>query len=191
VVGHQLIGAHLDALARRLPADIVDELADGLTETFQRRLGQGLTAEAAARSAIAEFGTVDVIVTEFVRQSPGRRAARVLLASGPVVGACWAVAAVTGHAWTWPTPAPIRAVFAGTLVMVVAALALAATARRSYRRTRVAVLAGVGLLLLDIAALGCVALAAPDATAALSVAVTASLVRVCLTTRALHRLHAA
>jgi hypothetical protein len=42
---------------------------------------------------------------EFTRQAPGRRAARLLLATGPLVGACWAAALTSGRAWTWPVSA--------------------------------------------------------------------------------------
>jgi hypothetical protein len=188
VAGHRLIDAHLDALARRLPGDAVDELADGLSETFQRRLDLGLPVEVAARSAIAEFGAVDVIVAAFVRQAPGRLAARALLASGPVVGVCWAAAMVTDEAWTWPVPGSVRVAFGAALVTVVVALALAATARRSYRRTRIASFAGLALLALDTGALACVALARPDSTVAVCLAAVASLTRVSLTVRTLPKL---
>jgi hypothetical protein len=185
VAGHRLIDAQVTALARRLPADTVDELADGLTETYRHHLALGRPADAAARAAIAEFGDAEVIIAEFVRQAPGRRTARALLASGPVVGGAWAVALFTAHAWAWPVPAPIRVAFGVGLLAVLAALALAATARRSYRRTRIGAFGGLTLLLLDTGALACVASAPPAATVPLCIAVAASLTRVTLTARAL------
>ena len=36
MASHQLIDAYLGSVAPRLPADTVDELADGLTETYRR-----------------------------------------------------------------------------------------------------------------------------------------------------------
>lgn len=36
MASHHLIQEHLAELARHLPADTVDELADGLIETWQR-----------------------------------------------------------------------------------------------------------------------------------------------------------
>jgi len=102
--GPGLISGYLDALAGQLPGPVVEELAGGLEDTYRRHLGLGLASEAAARAAVAEFGDPGLIAAEFARAHPARRAARRLLAAGPVVGACWAVALVTGRAWTWPVP---------------------------------------------------------------------------------------
>ena len=81
MAGHDLIDGYLTTLAARLPADAVDELADGLTETYRRHLSTGVAARAAAAATVAEFGTPEVVVAAFVRQAPGRRLARLLL--------CW------------------------------------------------------------------------------------------------------
>ena len=78
---------------------------------------------------------------EFTRQAPGRHAARLLLATGPVAGGCWAAALILGRAWTWPVPATARTGFAAVLLLVVLALLAAATSRHSYHRTRLAILA--------------------------------------------------
>jgi len=99
--GPGLISGYLDALAGQLPGPVVEELAGGLEDTYRRHLG---LASEAARAAVAEFGDPGLIAAEFARAHPARRAARRLLAAGPVVGACWAVALVTGRAWTWPVP---------------------------------------------------------------------------------------
>lgn len=188
MAGHRLIDASLTALARRLPADAVDELADGLTETYQRHLSDGLDPDAAAGAAIAEFGEPDLIIAAFVRQSPGQRVARALLSSGPAVGGCWGAALMTGHAWTWPVPLQVRLGFGLTLLVVVTALALAATTRRNYRLTRLTTASGLGLVALDTAALVCVALIPPAFTWYLAAAALASLARVALTVRTLPRL---
>jgi hypothetical protein len=188
VAGHRLIDATISALARRLPADAADELADGLTETYQRHLTLGLQADAAARAAIAEFGAPDLIIAAFVQQAPGRQMARSLLGSGPLVGGCWAVALLTGDAWAWTVPAAVRLVFGLALATLVAVLAVAATARRSYRRTGITTVGGAGLLVLDAAMLTCVALEAPAVTAPLTVAVIASLTRITFTARMARRL---
>ena len=87
-----LIDRYLAALSAQLPAQIVEELADGLNQTHRRYLGQGLDAGAAAEAAIAEFGEPPVILGAFTRASPARRTARRLLATGPAVGACWGAA---------------------------------------------------------------------------------------------------
>lgn len=80
MAGDDLIAAYLADLSGRLPADAVDELADGLTETYRRHLSTGVEPASAARAAIREFGEPEVVLAAFVAQSPGRRAARALLA---------------------------------------------------------------------------------------------------------------
>ena len=84
--GPGLISGYLDALAGQLPGPVVEELAGGLEDTYRRHLGLGLASEAAARAAVAEFGDPGLIAAEFARAHPARRAARRLLAAGPVVG---------------------------------------------------------------------------------------------------------
>ncbi len=103
-----VITDYLTALAAQLPAPVVEELADGLDQTCQRYLDRGLTPAAAARAAVVEFGAPQVILAHFTRLSPARQAARRLLASGPVVGGCWAIALITGRAWSWPVPVAAR-----------------------------------------------------------------------------------
>ena len=49
--GTSLIDSYLVALSADLPEAIVDELADGLDETYRYHLGQGLDPDAAARAA--------------------------------------------------------------------------------------------------------------------------------------------
>src|SRR5262245_65764669 len=100
----RLISSYLEVLAAQLPAPIVEELADGLTETHRSYLRQGLAPDRAAESAVAEFGEPRAIVAEFARVNPARRAARRLLGIGPAVGACWAVALITSRAGSWPVP---------------------------------------------------------------------------------------
>jgi hypothetical protein len=185
VASHQLIDAHLAELARRLPTDTVEELADGLIETWHRHLGSGLAAEAAARAAIAEFGAADRIADQFVRVAPGRRAARLLLATGPIMAACWGSALVAGKVWTWPIPPPVAALYAAALLATVAAFVVAATAKHSYRRTRLGGLAAVVLVLLDLSIIGAFAMFAPAVAGLAVVAVAASLVRVGVAIRSL------
>ena len=47
---------YLTALSAQLPPTVVEELADGLGQTQQRYLSEGLTPDAAAGAAMAEFG---------------------------------------------------------------------------------------------------------------------------------------
>jgi hypothetical protein len=188
VAGHRLIDASVATLARALPADVADELADGLTETYERHRGQGLEPDAAAAAAIVEFGDPRLVIAAFVRQSPGRRAARLLLAAGPPVGGSWAAVLIAGHAWTWPIPMVVRLAFGATLLAIVVGLAIAATARQSYRRTRLAATACLGLLAVDSAVVACAVLTSTTHTGWLAVAITASFIRAVLTLRALPRL---
>jgi hypothetical protein len=185
VAGHQLIDDHLTRLAHRLPADTVDELADGLTETWQHHLARGLPPAAAARAAIREFGTPEQTTSAFIAQAPGRRTARLLLATGPPIGICWGASLITAQVWTWAVPVAATATLAVALLAVAAALALAATGRRSYRRTRIGGIGALGLLTLDVAMLAGVFLIAPTMAWPMAVAIPASLARVGLTLRAL------
>ena len=74
----RLISSYLAVLAAELPASIVEELADGLAETYRSHLRQDLAPDHAAQAAVAEFGDPHVIVAEFARVNPSRRAARLL-----------------------------------------------------------------------------------------------------------------
>jgi hypothetical protein len=183
MASHHLIDTYLDELRRRLTDDAVDELADGLYETWHHFLGQGLTATDAAHAAIAEFGSPTQITGAFVSHSSGRTTARLLLATGPVVGASWGASLVAARAWSWPVPTAAAGAFALTLVGVVALLVAAATSRHDHRRTRLGHVGAVGLMALDIAMLAAVPLVAPVIVWPMAVAMTASLVRIAITGR--------
>jgi hypothetical protein len=185
-----LIAGYVAGLHRRLPAAIADEAADGLLETYEQHLARGAGEQEAARTAVAEFGDLGTVVDEFTRQAPGRRAARMLLTTGPAVGACWAAALILSRAWTWPVPAAARLSFGAVLLLAVMALAAAAISRHSYQRTRLTAAVGPVILVLDGTAVTAVALAAPALTVALGIAVCVSLGRIALTAWALPRLAA-
>lgn len=180
-----LIRDYLAALSAHLPAHIVEELADGLDQTHRHYLKQGLDVDAAAGAAIAEFGEPPVILAAFTRASPARRAARTLLATGPVVGGCWAAALITGRAWTWPVPAGARILFGVTLITVIGLLAAAALGRQ-YRSVGRAGTAGcVGIAALDMGMLIAVTLAVPAVVWPLILAMTVSAARITFTARTL------
>ncbi|GAA0939988.1 hypothetical protein GCM10009558_054310 [Virgisporangium aurantiacum] len=185
MAGHELIDDYLAELARRLPADAVDELADGLLETWHHRRAAGLPPRDAAQAAIEEFGTADQVVRAFVTHAPGRRTARWLLATGPLVGMLWGIGLVAAQVWTWPVPAEVGAAYAATLAAVVGLLAIAATATGSLRRTQLGAVGGSGLVLLDLTMLATVLLAAPGPAWPMLAAIPASLIRVGLTARTL------
>jgi hypothetical protein len=175
-------------LHRRLPDSIAEEAASGLIETYEHHLAAGTGDREAARAALAEFGDLETVAGEFTRQAPGRRAARLLLATGPVAGLCWAAALTSGRAWTWPVPTAARLAFGAVLVLAVLALLAAATSRNSYQRTRLALLASPLIVALDATAIVAAALIAPAPTWALGTAVAVSLGRIALTTLILPRL---
>ena len=185
-----LIDDYLTGLRRRLPAPVAEEAAAGLLETYEQHLGTGAGDEEAAWDAVAEFGDLETVAGEFTRQAPGRHAARLLLATGPVAGLCWAAALIGGRAWTWPLPATARLVFAAVLLLAILALLVAATSRRSYQRTRLALLASPVILALDVTAVTAALLAAPGLTWALRAAVAVSLGRIALNAWTLPRLAA-
>ena len=121
-----LIDECLAGLHHRLPAAIADEAADGLIEAYEHHLAAGASEQAAARAALAEFGELTMVVGEFTRQAPGRRTSRLLLATGPVIGACWATALILSHFWAWPVPDAGRLTFGSVLMLTIATLAIAA-----------------------------------------------------------------
>ena len=176
---------YLDTLSGQLSRPVVEELADGLEETWHRYLCLGLPPEVAAAAAVAEFGSPDVIVAEFARAHPGRRAARRLLAAGPAVGLCWTVVLVTGRAWSWPVPVPARIVPGVALVAVVVLLAVAVRGIR-YRTVGLAGAAGcIGTAALDAFMITGVLAADPAVRWAAAVAMTASVARLVLSVRLL------
>jgi hypothetical protein len=185
MAGHELIAAYLAALRRRLPADAVDELADGLHESWHRHRAAGLPPAEAARATIAEFGTVEQVVHAFVVDAPGRRTARLLLATGPFVGLCWGAGLVTAHAWAWPVPRAAAVGFAVALITVAGTLLIAATGTGSLRRTRLGLAGGLGLVVLDLTMLAAVLLVAPALSWPLYAAIPASLARIAFTARSI------
>jgi hypothetical protein len=180
-----VIEDYLSALSADLPAPIVEELSDGLDQTCQRYLDQGLEPSAAAEAALAEFGDPQVILADFTRLSPARHAARKLLATGPVVGGCWAIALISGRAWSWPVPAPVRVLLAIALLSVIGTLAAAALGRRYRSVSRAGAAGCAGIAAIDTAVLTTVALVIPALTLPVLVAMAASLARITVAARGL------
>lgn len=180
-----LIGEYLAELSAHLPAPIVAELADGLHQTGQHYLGQGLGPDAATRAALAEFGEPHVIVAAFIRASPARRTARRLLATGPMVGGCWAVALIINRAWAWPIPVGGRIVAGAVLITVIALLAAAAFGQHYRSAGRAAAAGCIGITALDATMLIAFTLAAPAVIWPIVVAMTASLARITFSARTL------
>ena len=153
MAGHALIRAQLDRLRDQLPPDLVDELADGLEETYTARLAVLQDPDQAARAAIEDFGDAPTILRAAWRQSPARRHAILLLATGPIAAAAWAPTLLIQQAWQWPIPAPLRWVAAAGLVVTGALVVAVLAGRVPYRRRRPTLVAGtVALLALDVSA---------------------------------------
>ncbi len=183
---HHLIAAQLHTLAARLPHQAVEELADGLHEAYDHHLRRHGDPDLAARQAIADFGDADTVTTAFVRASPWRRTALTLLATGPLMAAAWAPALITAHAWTWPIPLPIKALYGLALLTVAALLATATLTRRTYHRTRTATIAATsGLIVLDGLMVTAATVTVTEPAWPMAVATTASVVRILATLRTL------
>jgi hypothetical protein len=181
----RLIQDYLASLSAQLPAEIAEELADGLGETYHFYLRQGLAPERAAQGAVAEFGEPHVILADFSRANPARRAARRLLWIGPGVGACWAAALIAGHAWTWPLPLPARILPGLAVITVIALLAVAAFGTRYRLAARAGIAGCVGTVVLDTLMIIGVALAVPSMTWVVAGAMTASALRIAVSARSL------
>lgn len=181
----RLITSYLQALSGPLPAGIVEELADGLAETLQAYLDQGLETGQAAEAALAEFGAPDVIIASFTRNCRARVVARRLLLAGPAVGACWAAALITGRAWEWPVPAFVRVMLGLALIATIGLLATAALSTAYRRATRAGIAGCATITALDTAMITGMILAAPSITWLTTIALAASAVRAALAARAL------
>jgi hypothetical protein len=183
--GPGLIASYLETLSGQLPGPVVEELADGLEETYRRHRSLGLAPEAAAVAAVAEFGAPELIAVEFARAHPARRAARRLLAVGPAVGLCWAVALVTGRAWTWPVPVAAGIAPGLALLAVVTLLAVAARTTRYRAAGRAGAAGCIGTAVLDTFMILGVLAADPAARWAVAAAMIASAARLGLSARLL------
>ena len=172
--GPGLIDGYLAELSADLPGRIVEELADGLDETYRRYLGRGLAQDAAARAAIAEFGEPRVVMAAFTDASRGRRTARRLLAVGPGVGTCWAIVLIAARAWQWPVPMVARVLVGVMLIAVIGILAAAALGRHYRPVCRAAAAGCVGTAIVDAAVTGTVLITAPALAWPVAVAVALS-----------------
>ena len=173
-----LIRDYRAVLAAQLPASIVEELADGLAETYRSYLRQGLAPDLAV-------GDPHVIVSAFARVNPARRGARRLLLTGPVVGGCWATVLITSRAWAWPVPLAARIVLGLALLTVIGLLAAAALGTRYRPAARAGIAGCLGVTMLDTIMITGVMLAIPSMTWVTTGAMAASTARIALSVQTL------
>jgi hypothetical protein len=181
----RLISSYLAVLAAQLPAPIVEELADGLTETHRSYLRQGLAPDLAAEAAVAEFGDPQTIVADFALVNPARRAARRLLGIGPAVGACWAAALITSRAWAWAVPLPARILLGTALITIIGLLAASALSTRYRLAARAGVAGCIGIAALDIVLITGVTFDVASVTWVMAAAMAASAARIVFAARSL------
>jgi hypothetical protein len=185
----RLICGYLAGLKARLPAAVIEELADGLTETYRFYLSRGLAPTAAAAAAVAEFGPAEEIAAGFVQVNPARHAARRLLGMGPVVGACWVAALLTSRAsrgWaSWITPGPAWAVAGLVLAGFIGLLAVAALGGRYRLATATGAAGCLGFATLDAALIVSAIFVLAPVGWVTAVAMAASLARIAVTARLL------
>jgi len=169
----------------RLPADIVDELADGLAEAQEGYLREGLAPDQAAEAAVAEFGEPDIIAASFARNNPARLVSRRLLVMGPAVGTVWGAALITSHAWDWPVPDFARVLLGLVLIATIGLLAVAARSSAYQVCARAGRAACAGTTALDTAMIVVVIFSGPRFTWLITGALAASACRITLAAPAL------
>jgi hypothetical protein len=125
------------------------------------------------------------VVAAFTGASPARRAARKLLATGPIVGACWGTALIINRAWTWPVPFGVRVLLGTALITIICLLAAAAFGRHYRSAGRAAAAGCAGLTALDATMLIAITFAVPTVIWPVIVAAAASAVRISFATRSL------
>jgi hypothetical protein len=108
-------------------------------------------------------------------------AARRLLVTGPIVGACWGVALIINHAWAWPVPAGLRFLLGAALISVIGLLAVGAFSRRYRSAGRAGAAGCAGITALDVIMVIAIMLAAPAVIWPIVVAAVASAARITFT----------
>ena len=189
MAGNDLIDEYAEGLSNRLPEPVVEELLDGLAETYRSQMTMTADSYAAAKGTIAEFGDPDAVVRAFIHNSPGHRLAKALLVSGPLVGLGWASVLITSRAWNWPIPLYGRLVFGLSLLVAVGALLSAMLSREQFDRSLLAARTGAfTLIALDATLIATALVLAQGHPTLLFAAATASCLRITFTMRRLLQL---
>ncbi|MPZ53339.1 MAG: hypothetical protein GEU79_11525 [Acidimicrobiia bacterium] len=188
--GGELIDEYAAELSNRLPQPAVEELLDGLAETYGEQLTKKADELAAAQATIAAFGDPDIVEQAFIHHSPGRRLATLLLATGPLVGLAWAATIlIPSRAWNWPIPLLGRITFGLALFVTIGMLLTTTHTRGRLKRSQTtARLGALTLIALDGTMIAAALLAAHVHPLALLPAAGLSIARVAFTAQRLHRL---
>ena len=184
---NNLIAEYRRDLLALLPAELADEVSDGLADARGQYMLRGLSPDQAAVAAITEFGHPATVADAFRRACPVLTLARMLVVTGPIVGGLWAAALVTARAWDWPIPIAVQLLVGLVLTASVALLATASLTSR-YRSLRHAGIAGcLGIAVLDISVIVAVMLQAPNVRWLVVAAACVSMIRLTLVARSLPR----
>ena len=124
-------------------------------------------------------------ISAFTCASPARGAARKLLATGPIVGACWGTALILSRAWTWPVPVAAPILLGTALITTIGLLSAAAFGSRYRPAARAATAGCLGITALDASMIAVTMLVAPAVIWPIIVATAASAVRLTFTARRL------
>lgn len=208
--GNGVVDGYLGEIDRTLVAPpavraaVMAEMGDGLLEAVADFQERGLPEEEAVRAAIAEFGEPGRIAAAFQPELCARqvrRSALTLMTSGPIVGIAWLAGAVFAYMpparhhlsgpW-WALPLAGVAIVVGIPGLVVA---ITATGRTGLRLTfpprlpaKAVSIASVAAVTADATMLTTVGLYLSMTSVSSPLlfvpAIAASLVRICLATRA-------
>ena len=173
-----LIDKYCAVLRDELPAALAEEVGDGLAEAYEACLRHGMAPADAARAAVAEFGSPELVAAEFRRISPARRTAATLLVTGPMVGACWAALLISGQGWDWPVPFVARVLVGGLLLASIAGLITAARTKRYRTIRRSGISACLGLATVDTVMIIAAILVSPGPAWLAMAAIAVSAVRI-------------
>lgn len=221
MTGGPAVDAYLSAVAAtmhgppRARRDVLAELRAGLLDAIDAHRSAGLTADAAAKAAIAEFGDPRQVADAFrphLAMTQARRVALALVATGPPVGLLWITAAVASHIairhgppWQWPGAPPLSPAFfpvigAALMITVWSALATVAATGRLARwlpagprfAATTAATAGWGTAAADLTIFALLASKLTSAPGTLDplpivIAAAASLIRLVMARRAAHK----
>jgi hypothetical protein len=144
-------------------AAIVAELEDGLWTATTAHHTRGLPPQAAAMSAVAEFGDLRTVAAGFgpeLAAATGRRVGLGLLTTGPLVGMSWLLVAAATWRWTGQEPPAALGLVAALvgLVLVVAVPAAVLSVGAAGRLSRwLPIGPQVGATAAAVAASACVA----------------------------------